>query len=224
MANPDPDSPVPSSPDPDSIGTSRPNENAQGDSIESAPLFPTISFPGGALVWIVIAIELVTFFAFFIMYARGYSEQPELFREGQQHLSVLSGTINTVVLLIGSWLIARGAAAAIQGQSRQWGWMAATATVGVLFVAIKLKEYGHAFGVADSDNMFWFYYLFLTVFHLLHVLVGIALSAAMAWRQRPASESPPELESVEATAMFWHLVDLVWIILFPLLYIVEVSS
>lgn len=200
------------------------NEGPRTKELDAVPLFPTVAFPGGALIWIIIAVELATFFAFFIMYARGYAAEPALYRAGQEQLSVLSGTINTVVLLIGSWLIARGAAAAIQGKPRQWGWMAATAASGIVFTCIKLKEYGHSVRVADADNMFWFYYLFLTMFHLLHVLIGVGLSAAIAWRQRPASETSVDVGSVEAAAMFWHLVDLVWILLFPLLYIVEVAS
>lgn len=183
-----------------------------------------IPLPGGALIWIIIGVELVTFFGFFLFYAAAYVKEPETFRAGQQHLHALSGTINTVILLLGSWLIARAVVAA-ERRRGQWWWMAATCVTGIVFMAIKMFEYADAFGsgVMTSDNMFWFYYLFLTIFHLLHVLVGVALTAAMAWRHRPASENPPALESIEATAMFWHLVDLVWIVLFPLLYLVEVA-
>lgn len=176
--------------------------------------------PGGSVVWIVVLAELLTFFMFFVGYAASYRAEPGVYASSQASLSRASGAINTAVLLTGSWLAARAALAHEQG-GRPAGWWLGAALSGVLFTVIKLSEYGHVFsaGVNLSTNGFWFFYLFLTMMHLAHVLAGIGFAGALAWRSR--SSPATSLEAAEATATYWHLVDLIWILLFPLLYLVR---
>lgn len=180
--------------------------------------------PGGALIWIFITVELLTFFGFFVAFAVGYVSDPATFGDSQAHLSPLSATVNTVVLLTGSWLVARAASPRTR-PGHGWRWMIATSLAGVVFVVIKLGEYRHTLGagIGLSTNAFWFYYLFLTFFHLLHVAAGVLFCGVIGWRMRPGATDAPEAEVIEATAMYWHLVDLIWVFLFPLLYLVEVS-
>jgi nitric oxide reductase NorE protein len=181
--------------------------------------------PGGAMIWIFIGVELATFFAFFVGYAMTYIGDPATVASSQELLSPLSGTINTVVLLTGSWMVARAVASARAGGDA-WKWMAAASLSGVVFTAIKISEYSHTLGdgISLSTNTFWFYYLFMTVIHLQHVLAGIGFTAYAAWHLRKGSTEVMDDEAVEATAMYWHLIDLVWILLFPLLYLVGVPS
>lgn len=183
------------------------------------------ALPGGTVIWIFIVLELLTFFGFFIGYAATYAGDPATFAASQALLSPLSGTINTVVLLTGSWMVAR-AVADVRAGGSGWLWMAATALSGVIFSAIKVAEYSHTLvdGISLSTNPFWFYYIFLTVFHLYHVVAGVGFTAYVAWRQRPKSKNQLDGESVESAAMYWHLIDLIWIVLFPLLYLVGVPS
>lgn len=178
--------------------------------------------PGGSVIWIVVLAELLTFFLFFVAYAASYRSDPGTYAASQASLSRGSGAINTAVLLTGSWMAARGVLAHDQGTSAR-GWWLGAALSGVLFTGIKLSEYAHVFGAGInlSTNGFWFFYLFLTVMHLGHVLAGIGFAGAMALR--PPSRAPSSLETAEATATYWHLVDLIWILLFPLLYLVRMQ-
>ncbi|MEZ4462515.1 MAG: cytochrome c oxidase subunit 3 family protein [bacterium] len=174
--------------------------------------------PGGAVVWIVVLLELGTFALFFFGFAWSYAQEPREFSESQQLLHPLSGAINTMVLLTGSWAVARGVSAKTTGKSPLiWLWGAAFS--GVAFVAIKINEYLSVFehGVSLSTNQFWFFYLFLTVLHLVHVIIGIGICAYLAtWLRFP---NPPALDVIEAGGIYWHLIDLIWVFLFPLLYL-----
>lgn len=174
--------------------------------------------PGGSVIWIVVLAELLTFFLFFAAYAASYRSEPAVYAASQASLSRASGAINTAVLLTGSWMAARGALARGQGAGAR-GWWLGAALTGILFTGIKLSEYDHVFGagITLSTNGFWFFYLFLTMMHLAHVLAGVGFAGALALR--PESDDPSALETVEATATYWHLVDLIWILLFPLLYL-----
>jgi nitric oxide reductase NorE protein len=172
------------------------------------------------VIWIVVLAELLTFFLFFAAYAASYRSDPGVYAASQASLSRLSGAINTAVLLTGSWMAARGTLAHDQGSGAR-GWWLGAALTGVLFMGIKISEYAHVFGagITLSTNGFWFFYLFLTMMHLAHVLAGIGFAGALALRA--GSSEPSSLETVEATATYWHLVDLIWILLFPLLYLVR---
>lgn len=176
--------------------------------------------PGGGVIWVVIASELLTFGLFFLAYAAAYADDAATFATSQALLHAASGTVNTAVLLTGSWMAARAVIAHHQGGARPW--LAATGLSGLLFVGIKIHEYVDVFGhgVTLSTNPFWFYYLFLTFIHLLHVVVGIGIMGWLTATYR-APEGHEDVASVEAAAAYWHLVDLVWIVLFPLLYLVR---
>ncbi len=179
------------------------------------------ALPGGTVIWIVVVAELLTFAMFFVAYAAGYSADPDIYRDSQATLPVLSGTINTAVLLTGSWMVAR-AALAIEERRPAAAWLVGTALSGVVFTVIKFAEYGHTLegGITMSTNNYWFYYIFLTLMHLMHVLFGIVFAAMMAWKVRRLDAYAENAGAVEATATYWHLVDLIWILLFPLLYLV----
>lgn len=178
------------------------------------------NLPGGSVIWVVVLAELITFFLFFIAYAVSYRAESEIYIASQAMLSRTSGAINTAILLTGSWMAAR-AAWAHQQKSSSRGWWLGTAILGLFFTCIKTSEYIHVFreGITLSTNSFWFFYLFLTLMHLVHVMAGIGFSIGLALRSN--TEKPPTSEATEATATYWHMVDLIWIILFPLLYLVK---
>ena len=90
-----------------------------------------------------------------------------------------------------------------------------------MFMAIKLHEYGGVLGtgVSLSTSTFWFFYLFVTGLHFLHVLAGVGFLVPTAWRAARGAYGPGEPTTVEAVAVFWHLVDLIWVFLFPLFYL-----
>lgn len=177
---------------------------------------------GGIVIWLFVAIELLTFGLFFMAFAASRRSDPEIFSAGQAQLHPLLGAINTGVLLCGGWLAARGALANRSDQPRLTAWcLGGAAATGLLFMGIKVREYADVFaaGISLSTDRFWFFYLFLTGFHFLHVLAGVGFLVPTAWRAAQGAYGPHERLPVEAVAVFWHLVDLVWIFLFPLLYL-----
>jgi nitric oxide reductase NorE protein len=185
---------------------------------------PERELSGGTVIWLFVAVELLTFGLFFIAFAAARRSDPALFLAGQAQLHPLLGAINTGVLLCGGWLAARGVLANRSDEPRVTaGCFAGAAASGVLFMAIKLTEYSDVFaaGVSLSTSSFWFFYLFVTGLHFLHVVAGVGLLLPTAWRAARGAYGSEAGSTVEAVAVFWHLVDLIWIFLFPLFYLAK---
>jgi nitric oxide reductase NorE protein len=188
-----------------------------------ANMAPAIrELPGGTVIWLFVAIELLTFGLFFVGFAAARRADPAAFSAGQSQLHPLLGAINTCVLLTGGWLAASGVLANRRAEAPTTSaclWAAAAS--GVAFMAIKLHEYAGILGagVTLSTSTFWFLYLFVTGLHFLHVLAGVGFLVPTAWRAAKGAYGPAEATTVEAVAVFWHLVDLIWVFLFPLFYL-----
>lgn len=177
---------------------------------------------GGTVIWLFVGVELLTFGMFFVGFATARRSDPALFLAGQEQLHALSGAINTAVLLCGGWLAARGVLANRSGESRKTALcFVGAAITGLIFMAIKLHEYSEVFatGVTLSTNSFWFFYLFVTGLHFLHVLAGVGFLLPTAWHASQGAYGPDDPSTIEAVAVFWHLVDLIWVFLFPLIYL-----
>lgn len=185
---------------------------------------PAPRLPGDVFIWYVILLEGATFCVLFAAFAFARTHHLALFRSAQQQLDVGAGAINTMLLLTASWCVARAVLAARGGwRSRALGWLGAGMAGGAAFVALKLMEYADkaAQGIGLSTNLFFDFYFILTGFHLLHVvagLLGLALAGAGLMRQTPGALNAHALETVAA---FWHLVDLLWLVLFPLVYVMR---
>ncbi len=178
--------------------------------------------PGGTVIWLFVAIELLTFGLFFLAFAVARRADPEIFLAGQAQLHPLKGAVNTGVLLTGGWLAAWGVLANRSGENRRAALcLLGAAGTGLLFMGIKLSEYSSLFetGVSLSTNSFWFFYLFVTGLHFLHVLAGVGFLIPTAWRANQGAYQGESASTIEAVAVFWHLVDLIWIFLFPLIYL-----
>ncbi len=177
---------------------------------------------GGTAVWIFMSVEVLTFGLFMLGHAWGWRTHPQVFAESQALLHVDSGVRGTAILLTGSWFAYQGVLASAQDRSRASArWLAAGAAAGVLFTANKLVEYASP-ALADvtlSTNAFWFSYLFLTGLHLIHVIGGVAFLSWLALRA--ARQRPADPLLVESGAAYWHLVDVVWVLLFPVLYVMH---
>jgi nitric oxide reductase NorE protein len=183
---------------------------------------PPRELSGGPVIWLFVAVELLTFGMFFVAFAAARRADPGVFATGQALLHPALGAINTCVLLTGGWFAARGALANRDDEARKaslalWG----AAASGVIFMAIKLYEYSGVLGtgVSLSTSAFWFFYLFVTGLHFLHVLAGVGFLIPTAWRTARGAYGSAAPDTVEAVAVFWHLVDLIWILLFPLFYL-----
>ena len=180
--------------------------------------------PGEQGVWVVIGGELVIFTAFFGAYVWARGEDPELFASSQEHLNQGRAVINTVLLLTSSLCAAVAVKAARAGKSdlaRRL--LLAALGGGAGFWLVKVLEYGDLFGddLTPGTNDFFMYYFVLTWLHLLHLLVGMGVLVFLRSLAGRAELTPKQVGYLEAGGCYWHMVDVIWIVLFPLLYLVR---
>ena len=186
----------------------------------TAPRHP----PGDLAIWIFILAELLVFGVFFAAYAFTRMNNVELFNQYQLTLDREAALLNTVALLTSSYFVVRGVVAAREGNNllcARWVW--AAVVMGGVFLVIKSIEYAHHFGAGInlSTNTFYMFYLSLTFFHFMHVILGMVILAAVAVKAARGGYSVQDHTGVETGASYWHMVDLVWLILFPLVYVMR---
>ncbi len=172
--------------------------------------------PGDPMMWVLIFSELVAFGLLLGAFVVARVVNPVLFSAGQAMLDGRLAAVNTIVLVTSGWAAARAGAAARGARpavARRW--IALAILFGAAFIAIKLTEYDGeiAAGVSLETSSFFTLYFLLTGFHLLHVLLGIIILAVVGRSATP--------NGIETGAAFWHMVDLVWIVMFPILYLVR---
>lgn len=180
--------------------------------------------PGDLAIWIFILAELLVFAIFFAAYAFTRMNNVALFDTFQNTLDRDAALINTVALLTSSYFVVRGVVAAREGDNglcARWFWGAVA--MGGLFLVVKADEYAHHIGegINLSTNTFYMFYLSLTFFHFMHVILGMVILAAVALKARRGGYSVADHTGVETGASYWHMVDLVWLILFPLVYVMR---
>lgn len=180
--------------------------------------------PGDFAIWLFIYAELLVFGVFFISYAVVRSQNVELFNESQLLLDSRLGLLNTLVLITSSYFVVR-ALHAIQNnnQTRCVVWLNWAIVSGMIFVVVKVVEFYNkaAEGINLSTNTFYMYYLSMTFFHFMHVILGLVILTAVMLKARKGGYSAEDHVGVETGASYWHMVDLVWIILFPLVYLMR---
>jgi len=187
--------------------------------------------PGDFGIWIIIYVELLTFGLFFVGYAFSRRENIEMFNTSQLMLNQTSGFINTFILITSSYFVAKGVAK-IQSMTTQTQesankesskWLKFAMACGLAFLLIKVSEFYHIFdqGINLSTNKFFMFYLLLTMFHFMHVLLGTIILFNIHQRTRVAGYTPEDHRGFESGASYWHMVDLLWIVLFPLVYIIR---
>jgi len=180
--------------------------------------------PGDLAIWIFILAELLVFAVFFSAYAFTRAQHVELFNTYQQTLDTNAAMINTLALITSSYFVMRAVAAIRKNRQQQCvSWIVAAILMGVLFIVIKSGEYAHHYanGINLRTNTFYMFYLSLTFFHYMHVLMGMIILGAVAVKAHNGSYSAREHTGVETGASYWHMVDIVWLILFPLVYIMR---
>ena len=188
----------------------------------AAPASTATGIPNGKLgIWVFLASEVMFFgglIAAYIVLRSGHPHWPG--PEG--HLDARLGTLNTLVLICSSTTIVLALAAAKRGaKAAIRRWLLVTVLLGATFLVIKGFEYHAKFShhILPSTNVFWSCYFVLTGFHALHVLGGIAFNlVVLASTFDPVSWSARG-HRLELAGLYWHFVDIVWIFLFPLLYL-----
>ena len=180
--------------------------------------------PGDFAIWVFILAELTTFAVFFVVYAFARTRHVTLFNAGQAHLDLNIGAINTCLLITGSWFVVRGVHAIQHDKVKQSvGWLLAALGSGAGFIYFKLGEYADkaAQGVDMSTDTFYMFYFSLTYFHMMHVLLGMAFIAIVLFHMLRGAYGAGRCATVESAGAYWHMVDLLWIVLFPLVYVMH---
>ena len=189
--------------------------------VEPTPAHPR-RLPGDSGVWMFISADTLAFGLFFLVFTVGRVAQPTLFADSARHLSVGLGLLNTLILLTSGWLMALAVQAAREGmRERLVRCLMLTMVVGSGFAITKVFEYVTKVrsGITMLTNEFFMYYFAFTGVHFLHFLVGmVVLATCLAKARRDPLDEHFRIW-IESSASYWHMVDLLWIILFPLLYI-----
>ena len=178
--------------------------------------------PGGILIWILILLELITFGAALIALAISSKENPELYHQSRLMLNVAFGTINTLFLLTSGYFMATTIRSLKQNDvQKALLYMKLAMTGGLLFLILKSVEYAekYAHGHTLGYNTFFNFYWLLTGFHVIHVIVGLFILTFIYFGLRK-KKTEYDILDAEAGAAFWHLCDLIWLLLFPMLYLV----
>lgn len=180
--------------------------------------------PGDLAIWFFILAELLVFAVFFIAYAFARARNVVLFNESQLTLDLNAGALNTVLLITGSWFVVRAVQATKRDATRiATRWLAAGLACGFGFLIVKVVEYSAKFGagINMSTNTFYMFYISLTFFHMMHVILGMVILAVLLVKTRQGAYGSHEHHTLESGAAYWHMVDLVWIVLFPLIYVMR---
>ena len=187
-------------------------------------------------MWVFLVTEIMFFGGLFMAYLLYRWKYPDGFAEASNHLNVIWGAANTVVLIVSSLTMALAVRAAQTSAKpkTQVGWLVATMILGAAFLGVKAIEYTDKFthNLVPGPNFVWtgqypapaeiFYSLYfcMTGLHALHMVIGLGIMTVitiMAWRRQfDATYYTP----VEVAGLYWHFVDIVWIFLFPLLYLI----
>lgn len=179
--------------------------------------------PGEAGLWVFILGDMLVFGLFFGIFITLRGDGLEEFRAGRETLSTGFGVANTLLLLTGSILVVL-AMRAVRSHRRDLAsrlLLGAIAT-GAVFAINKAIEYGEKFdaGLNPTTNDFYTLYFAFTGIHLLHLLIGVVALAFMVRLTRRPTVGEHDTSLFESGATFWHLVDLLWLVLFPLFYLV----
>ena len=185
-------------------------------------------------MWIFLVTEVMFFGGLLMAYLVYRVWYPEAWAEGSLELDIVLGGVNTVVLIGSSLTMALAVRAAQTGAPRATvRWLLLTMGLGLTFLVIKVFEYEHKFALnhvpgpnfvfegphADQVQIFLSLYFSLTGLHALHMIVGFVLLSVIAWMAHRRRFTPEWYTPVELSGLYWHFVDIVWIFLFPLLYL-----
>jgi len=177
--------------------------------------------PGGILMWIIIFLELITFGAALISMAHYSSQEIELFHSSSLKLNTTYGMTNTLLLLTSGFFMAVSVTEFKKGNKTQFKkLLLLTMLFGFLFLGLKSFEYVEKLneGITIGYNTFFTFYWMLTLFHVIHVIVGLVILASVYFGISK-EKSNTSIEDIEASAAFWHMCDLIWLMLFPVIYL-----
>jgi len=187
-------------------------------------------------MWVFLVTEVLFFGGLFATYMVYRSQFPEAFAAASHELDVTLGTINTVVLITSSLTMALAVHAAQMGQRKLlMTFLILTMILGGVFLGIKSLEYYHKFTehhvpgadfhfleqkYAQHAQIFFSLYFVMTGLHAIHMIIGIGIMLVMLWWSWNGTITEEYSSPIEISGLYWHFVDIVWIFLFPLLYLI----
>lgn len=177
--------------------------------------------PGEAGIWIFVLLDLAIFALFFFVIAYYRVNEQAEFLGGREYLDKRWAVVNTIVLVTGSLAVFRAIQTMRSGASLDTHaarFLDLAVACGVVFACVKVVEYTQIFGagVTINSSSFFLCYIGFTMIHLVHVLIGLTVLAVVG---RRVEQGRVAVSTVESAALYWHMVDLLWLILFPLLYL-----
>jgi cytochrome c oxidase subunit III len=184
-------------------------------------------------MWLFLFTEILLFGGLFLLYAAYLHRYPAEFHAGGKTLDVLLGGLNTVALITSSLTVALSITALRLGQTRRCQLLlGVTVLLALVFLVNKYFEWTAKFGhgvypgsehlkqLPLGQNVFYSLYFAMTGLHGIHVIIGGVFMTLVAWRVRQAKVTPQDFVLLENAGLYWHVVDLIWIFLFPLFYLI----
>lgn len=174
------------------------------------------ALPGNPLMWVLIGSELLVFGALLGGFAAVRVLDPAAFAADQARLDAIMGGLNTLVLVTSGLFAALAVRASHLGAAAAArGWLTGAMALGLVFLVVKVVEYAAKAeaGIGLETSAFFTLYYLTTGFHAAHVVMGLVLLTIALWR--------PAAGVTETVAAFWHMVDLVWVLIYPLVYLIQ---
>jgi cytochrome c oxidase subunit III len=184
-------------------------------------------------MWIFIFTELILFAGLFLVYAVYRAKYPEDFHIASHQLNVVLGTFNTLILLVSSMTIAMSITA-VQKNNKKLALrlLYITLFLAILFLVNKYFEWGGkihhqlypgsvpVLNLMHGQALYFGLYYLMTGLHALHIIIGVVIIAVIAFKVKKGAVNSTDYVLLENGGLYWHLVDLIWIFLFPLLYLI----
>lgn len=179
--------------------------------------------PGEPGVWIFILGDLIVFGVLFVLFMSQRGSDPELFNRSQLTLHRAFGGVNTLLLLTSSLLVVLAVGAVRAGEKAARALLYGALACAGVFLVNKGIEWAALIGDGHglSSNSFFTYFFVMTGLHAAHVIFGAALLIAMAVWSGPDRRGEPPIGVIESFGCYWHLIDMLWLVIFPLLYLVH---
>jgi len=186
-------------------------------------------------MWLFLITEVLFFGGLFMAYTLYRWSYPHAFAQASLHLDMWVGAFNTFVLLTSSLTMALAVNSAETGKQKQLQqFLVLTILLGMVFLGVKAYEYTHKWhehlipgpnflfegGDAQHAQLFFFLYFAMTGLHAVHMVIGVGILATLWVYARKGLYSPAYFNPVHVSGLYWHFVDIVWIFLYPLLYLI----
>ena len=190
----------------------------------SSPTHAEGRIPGNKGIWAGILSEMTEFALLFGVYFIAKAHFPEAFREGPARLSTLAGTLNTIMMISGSYFVAKAVLAIRENRKQacsRWLYLVLVAASAYMIIKYFEFQWNISQGINGRTGIFFSVYYYLTFTHIVHVGWGMMGLLWVMVRTKTGAYSPQDHDGLEAFASYWHATDLAWLVIFPLLYLLH---